>query len=268
MTNGTSQGLFIIVAVIIFGIFVLISYLLFGDKLKTGLASIFDDSLEQVGLSSDTNDEPSSLADIDKPINEIKKEHDLDNFKFQDMNNVGFTNNNGIITSDDIVMDFENYEYLYSNLPDNFVTYDYNAMSFDYTQSSYYKTGLDETTFAEMTDLIREKGDNVTKDNIIRVLSNKNITTPFDLMTYFAKTRYNAIDTQYKGLDYDKSNTDVVYNRIMFSGGEDYIKFDGVSQTKTSNLTIPEGTTHIQIGYTLKFYGFQDIKFEFNLKAE
>lgn len=48
MTNGTSQGLFIIVAVIIFGIFVLISYLLFGDKLKTGLANIFDDSLEQV----------------------------------------------------------------------------------------------------------------------------------------------------------------------------------------------------------------------------
>lgn len=46
MTNGTSQGLFVIVAVIIFGIFVLISYMLFGDKLKTNLGAIFDTSME------------------------------------------------------------------------------------------------------------------------------------------------------------------------------------------------------------------------------
>lgn len=47
MTNGASQGLFVIVAVVIFGIFVLISYLLFGDKLKTSLGAIFDDSISQ-----------------------------------------------------------------------------------------------------------------------------------------------------------------------------------------------------------------------------
>lgn len=47
MTNGTSQGLFIVIAIIIFGIFVLISYLLFKDNLKPTLANIFTDGLEQ-----------------------------------------------------------------------------------------------------------------------------------------------------------------------------------------------------------------------------
>lgn len=44
MTEGGNQGLFVIVAVVIFGIFVLISYLLFGDKMKTGLATIYCDA--------------------------------------------------------------------------------------------------------------------------------------------------------------------------------------------------------------------------------
>ena len=47
MTNGTSQGLFVVVAIIIFGIFVLISYLLFKDNLKPTLANIFTDGLKQ-----------------------------------------------------------------------------------------------------------------------------------------------------------------------------------------------------------------------------
>ena len=47
MTNGTSQGLFVVVAIIIFGIFVLISYILFKDNLKPTLANIFTDGLEQ-----------------------------------------------------------------------------------------------------------------------------------------------------------------------------------------------------------------------------
>ncbi|EGP5414183.1 hypothetical protein D3I44_12345 [Enterococcus faecium] len=47
MTNGTSQGLFVVVAIVIFGIFVLISYLLFKDNLKPSLSSIFNDGLEQ-----------------------------------------------------------------------------------------------------------------------------------------------------------------------------------------------------------------------------
>ncbi|MBK4849536.1 leucine-rich repeat domain-containing protein [Enterococcus faecium] len=47
MTNGTSQGLFIAVAIIIFGIFVLISYVLFRDTLKPSLANIFTDGFNQ-----------------------------------------------------------------------------------------------------------------------------------------------------------------------------------------------------------------------------
>ena len=48
MTEGSNQGLFIIVAIVIFGIFVSIVYLLFGDNLKPTLSSIFKDSFENV----------------------------------------------------------------------------------------------------------------------------------------------------------------------------------------------------------------------------
>lgn len=51
MTNGTSQGLFVVVAIVIFGIFILISSLLFKDNLKPTLANIFTDGLEQSNCS-------------------------------------------------------------------------------------------------------------------------------------------------------------------------------------------------------------------------
>ena len=47
MTDGGSQGLFVIVAVVIFGIFVFISYLLFRDTMKPSLASIFCDAFTE-----------------------------------------------------------------------------------------------------------------------------------------------------------------------------------------------------------------------------
>ena len=47
MTDGSSQGLFVVVAVVIFGIFVAISYSLFRDQLSPALASIFSDAIEQ-----------------------------------------------------------------------------------------------------------------------------------------------------------------------------------------------------------------------------
>lgn len=47
MTDGASQGLFVIVAVVIFGIFVIIAYMLFKDKLAEALGSIFDSSISQ-----------------------------------------------------------------------------------------------------------------------------------------------------------------------------------------------------------------------------
>lgn len=48
LTEGTNQGLFIIIAVIIFGIFVAMSYLLFRDRLSPALSSTFKDSTETV----------------------------------------------------------------------------------------------------------------------------------------------------------------------------------------------------------------------------
>ncbi|MCE3183185.1 hypothetical protein [Enterococcus faecium] len=44
MTDGASQGLFVIVAVVIFGIFVLISYILFKDTLQPKLTGIFQNA--------------------------------------------------------------------------------------------------------------------------------------------------------------------------------------------------------------------------------
>lgn len=67
MTNGTSQGLFIVIAVIIFGIFVLISYILFKDTMKTSLTAIFTDSLEQ---SSNNLDGSINIKDKNKQEND------------------------------------------------------------------------------------------------------------------------------------------------------------------------------------------------------
>lgn len=43
MSDGSSQGLFVVVAVIIFGIFVAVSYSLFRDQLTPSIASIFNE---------------------------------------------------------------------------------------------------------------------------------------------------------------------------------------------------------------------------------
>lgn len=72
MTEGSSQGLFVIVAVVIFGIFVLIAYMLFQDKLKLALASIFEDTTEQVqnnllGVNDSGNNNPSLPEDNNEP---------------------------------------------------------------------------------------------------------------------------------------------------------------------------------------------------------
>ncbi len=50
MTNGTSQGLFIVVAIVIFGIFVGLSYTVFGSNggLTDGLQNLFYKATEQV----------------------------------------------------------------------------------------------------------------------------------------------------------------------------------------------------------------------------
>lgn len=44
MTEGTSQGLFIVVAIVIFGIFVALAYIMFEDTLSPALAGMFNDA--------------------------------------------------------------------------------------------------------------------------------------------------------------------------------------------------------------------------------
>lgn len=51
MTDGASQGLFVIVAVVIFGIFVLIAYILFRDTLQPKLADIFKNAADTAEAS-------------------------------------------------------------------------------------------------------------------------------------------------------------------------------------------------------------------------
>lgn len=55
MTNGASQGLFIVIAVVIFGIFVAISYLLYRDNLTPSLSKMFCDSFTQVSKQTGLN---------------------------------------------------------------------------------------------------------------------------------------------------------------------------------------------------------------------
>lgn len=62
MTNGTSQGLFVVIAIIIFGIFVGISYLLFRDTLKPSLSNIFTDGLNQANCLLTNNDESNVIC--------------------------------------------------------------------------------------------------------------------------------------------------------------------------------------------------------------
>lgn len=89
MTNGSSQGLFVIVAVVIFGIFVLISYVLFRNELKPTLANIFTDGLEQaeenltgivkekpINIQSSREDENYLYAKI-RDANEAKNETEI-----------------------------------------------------------------------------------------------------------------------------------------------------------------------------------------------
>lgn len=60
VTNGTSQGLFVLLALIIFGVFVLIAFLLYRDKLQVGLSTIFDESTSKVWEGQETIDSNDS----------------------------------------------------------------------------------------------------------------------------------------------------------------------------------------------------------------
>lgn len=94
MTNGTSQGLFIVVGVVIFGIFISIAYVLFGDDIKVGLGSVFDDSIDEVKKKEENSEvldkgieeekyvmevsgimsaDSKDIAQLDKPVGDIMR---------------------------------------------------------------------------------------------------------------------------------------------------------------------------------------------------
>ena len=59
MTDGASQGLFVIVAVVIFGIFVLIAYILFRETLQPKLAGIFKNATDTAESSLNYKSTPA-----------------------------------------------------------------------------------------------------------------------------------------------------------------------------------------------------------------
>lgn len=62
MTNGSSQGLLVIVAVIIFSIFIVVSYFVFRDTMRSSLSEIFEDGflLANRGLGIDNSESKES----------------------------------------------------------------------------------------------------------------------------------------------------------------------------------------------------------------
>lgn len=73
MTNGSSQGLFVVVAIVIFGIFVFLSYLLFRDIISPNLSGIFKDCLEQAenNLINMVTDNPTINSEISIEISDL-----------------------------------------------------------------------------------------------------------------------------------------------------------------------------------------------------
>lgn len=84
MTEGSSQGLFVIIAVIIFGIFVAIAYLLFQDHLKIGLSNIFENGISSSTGENKPNDGSIESVFPDKTLQYIIKE----NMKFKHNENI------------------------------------------------------------------------------------------------------------------------------------------------------------------------------------
>lgn len=83
MTNGTSQGLNIMIALIIFGVFVVIAYFLFGDKLMSGLATIVDDSITKELVNDNKTTE---LPEIEGRCAVNPTSTTLTNYKYNSLN--------------------------------------------------------------------------------------------------------------------------------------------------------------------------------------
>ncbi|EMW5933638.1 hypothetical protein ACJQ40_000735 [Enterococcus faecium] len=76
MTNGTSQGLFVVVTIVIFSIFVLISFILFNDNMKPILSSFFTDSVRLVDLSGTITGKTGNKYLIENQYSSLKYNFD------------------------------------------------------------------------------------------------------------------------------------------------------------------------------------------------
>lgn len=78
MTNGTAQGLYIIIAVVIFGIFTLLSYLIFQDPLSPKLTNIFEQSfLQTEEYLKDCKKDYLKKIYVYKEFPSVKKEEEI-----------------------------------------------------------------------------------------------------------------------------------------------------------------------------------------------
>ena len=66
MTDGTSQGLFIVVAIVIFGIFVVMAYILFEDTLSPAMASMFTNATETANIRIGNVENSENILDYSK----------------------------------------------------------------------------------------------------------------------------------------------------------------------------------------------------------
>ena len=122
MTNGTNQGLFIIVAIVVFSIFIAISFLLFKDSMQPTMTTIFTNNLEQ----------STHIFSDNLSKKESQKEHPEDLTQFQGLvastglyvmdasgNKINLTTNNhiGDVTTSDtyFTQDTINVEKKYIN---------------------------------------------------------------------------------------------------------------------------------------------------------
>lgn len=64
MTNGTSQGLFIVVGIVIFGIFAVMSYILFDDIFNPAIKGIYNDAREETTANIDKQHEVDFWDDL------------------------------------------------------------------------------------------------------------------------------------------------------------------------------------------------------------
>ena len=244
MTNGTSQGLFIVVAIVIFGIFVSMSYVIFGDEMAPALVDIFGTATEQVKFdkNADYNIEgvvPSEESDfifdgINKIIGykgtdtEIVIPNEIDGLSVTKISGDAFNNKgltkiimpNSLTTIEDGTIDGENVIGAFAN---NTIQEIHFSANLKYIGSFAFFAGV-------LEDIVLPEG---LKSIGESAFENNNLT---DIV--IPSTVESLGDNTFK----DNSLTSVSYKN---GGSLKNIGNNVFSGNNISNLEIPKGTTNI-----------------------